>query len=65
MELDLVLNGREVRHHQAEHLGARPICRRIAGGDLPAILPDPQFLHHQPEQQIDVVPLPEEEDLVS
>jgi hypothetical protein len=30
--------------------------------NLLAILPDPQFLRHQPEQQIDVVPLPEEEE---
>jgi len=28
----------------------------------PGILRDPHFLCHQPEQQIDVVPLPEEEE---
>ena len=62
MELVLVLNGRKVRDHPAEHLVARPICRCIAIGDLLAILRDPQFLGHQPEQQIDVVPLAEEEE---
>ena len=62
VELILVLNGREMRHHPAEHLIAvRLIGRRIAVGDLLAILLDPQFLRHQPEQQIDVEPLPEQE----
>ncbi len=62
MELVLILKGREVRYHPAEHLVARSICRCIAIGDFLAILRDPQFLGHQAEQQIDVVPLPEEEE---
>ena len=61
MDLVLVLNCREVSHHPAEHIVACSVCRRIAVGDLLAILRDPQFLRHQPEQQIDIVSLPEEE----
>lgn len=62
MELVCVLNSRDVRHHATEHLIARPISRHIPVGDLLAILLDPEFLRHQPEQQIDIVSLPEEED---
>ena len=38
-----------------------PEVQPTRGGDLLAILSDPPFLRHQPEQQIDVVSLPEED----
>src|ERR1051326_568987 len=62
MKLVLILNGREMRHDTTELLVACSVFRHIAVSDFLAILLDPQFLCHQPEQQIDVVPLPEQEE---
>lgn len=61
MELVLVLDGRKVCHYPAEHLVVPPISRPITIGLLLAMHRDPQFLRHQPEQQVDVISLPEEE----
>ncbi len=62
MEMVLILNGRKVRHHAAERLVALPVRRHIPAGDYLAVLDDPQFLCHQPEQQINVASLLQQEE---
>ena len=61
MEVVEALNGCKVCHHSPEHLIAGLICLCRAIRHLMAVFLDSQFLRHQPEQQIDVVTLSEEE----
>ena len=61
IEMVLILDGREVQHDAAKELVARAIRGQVPVGDLPALFLDPEFGDHQPEQQIDVHPLPQQQ----